>query len=173
MPGPFAFQWQVQSRKLRAKYSALQLQPWSQLPGLEFRGLSRTSRVLEVLDLAVIGYLTKPGTSSSLLSLEPAELRGKCTELFTDVSQNPVRKCHTSQAGLSKCLTTSSVLYTHTRDRVVLPLELMFFQGHVVDMKVPATMRQRSLKSLAGQGMCVPCLAVLIYALHCTDSLEV
>ncbi|CAE7038707.1 unnamed protein product [Symbiodinium sp. CCMP2592] len=170
---PFEKKWQTQSRKLRVAAGkpglAVTAKPWTSLPDIKLDGISHNARVKEVLDLAVLQYLGRTGCSDG----SEGGVRKKCQDLYTDVSQNPNRKSFTAASGSSRCLTTSSTIYSHGRDRVVLPLEMLFFQGHTVDVKIPDGMKQRSLRSLAGEGICLPCLATLLFALHCTDSLDV
>ena len=149
--------------------------PWTDA-GFELRGLSKSARVKEILNLATLDFLTpeqlRAVRSSTSQDARKKSLRGFCHELFTDVSQNPARKSHTSRKHLaSKCLTSSSVLYSHARDRLVCPLELLLFQGHSLETRVPSAMRQTSLRDMSGQGMALPCLATIVYALHHTDSL--
>ena len=63
-------------------------------------------------------------------------------------------------------MTTSSVIYSHGLDRIVLPIEMLLWQGHQLDVVVPGTMSQRSLRSLAGEGMTLPCLASIVHVLQ-------
>ena len=167
-------QWQLQSYSIRSQLPAdvRHSSPWSSA-GFSLPGLKKVPRILEVLDLAVLGYLgeqLRPNMSMR-------DMQEQCSELFTDVSQNPARRSYThraqDQSNVSKCLTTSTVLYTHGRDRLVLPQELLYFQGHSLDVRVPPGMKASALRDLAGEGICLPCLATLIYALHHTDSLTV
>ena len=129
----------------------------------------------QVLDLATVGYVDAADLrrlSSLPQDARRRELSGLCQQLFTDTSQNPARKAYTcKKTDCMKCLTTSSCLYSHGRDRVVLALEHLLFQGHSLDVVIPRDMRQSSLKSLAGEGIALPCLATLVYALHHTNSL--
>ena len=142
--------------------------PWARREDRRLTGVPGFDRAREVLDLAVLQHVGYPLCAN----LSTQELDEACADLFTDLSQNPARKAFSNQAGVSKCLTSSSVLYTHARDRVVLPLEMMFFQGHTQELKVPRDFSQKALKDLAGQGICLPCLGLIVYCLLSTGSLE-
>ena len=141
------------------------LKPWSG-ESLEFKGLAVTPRILEVLDLAAIAHMGGGVKAAEVCRLGAGAVREACAGLFTDTSQNPCRKCWT-HAGINKCLTTSTELYCHARDRVCLPIEKLFFQGHDLNrLKLPAGVRQTVLHELAGEGICLPSLGLIIYALN-------
>ena len=143
------------------------------MDSLVFKNLPPTSRVGELLDLAVMRYVGDAPSTKTLLNSGPGKLRAYCSELFTDVSQNPQRNPHTCRKdNVSRCLTTSSSVYSHGLDRIVLPLELMYWQGHQVDVKVPQSLRQRALRDLAGEAMTLPCVGSLLYALLLNKSFE-
>ena len=140
--------------------------------GLSFRNLPPSRRIGEILDLATVSFLG----ARQVQDFEQegsARVQEACRELFTDVSQNPARKAWTGRRGVSRCLTTSSLIYAHGADRILLPVEHMFFQGHHVDLKMSASMRQNSLRDLAGEGMNLACLASLISALRWAGSFNV
>ena len=174
--------WKVQSTKIRQdlasrlSHSERLSKPWS-AAGFQLRGLGsqgQNPRVLETLDLAVLAYADKENIVSCTPQSEHGRacLQAACSELYTDVSQNPGRKAFTCPStGVSKCLTTSSHVYGRGRDRTILGLEQMMWQGHSLETKFPSSMGQSSIKSLSGEGICLPCLGLLFYALHHTDSL--
>ena len=168
-------QWSKQAEALRTDTFRVPLtfKPWSSLPGLLMENM--TTRRKEVLDLACISWLQKDGQDAVEVarSKTPAQMKDLCKDLFTDVSQNPARKCWTGKDNTSKCLTTSSALYCRKYDRLALPLELLRFQGHDVDVKLPppAAVKQSDLHDLAGEGMNLACLATVVQALLVTDSL--
>ena len=165
-------QWQVQAHAARHVLGAAKgFKPWTGC-GFEFKNLRPTDRAGEILDLAVMQYLGSAASTASLLRDGPEALRAGCQELFTDISQNPGRKPHTGQDHVSRCLTASSSVYSHGSDRMVLPIELLLWQGHQVDVKVPRGMKQRELRDLAGEGITLPCLASLIFSLHLSGSLK-
>ena len=152
--------------------------PWS-TAGFQLRGLSQTARVCEVLDLAVLDFMQPDDLCAAnharRRDAESREiLQSRCADLFSDPSQNPVRKPYTCPSSMvSRCLTTTSTVYSHGRDRVCLPVEHMLWQGHRLETKFPSSMRQSSIRELAGQGIALPCLATIVYCLHHTGSLSV
>ncbi|CAE7266385.1 unnamed protein product [Symbiodinium sp. CCMP2592] len=150
--------WKSQAVDLRNRMGcAMDYKPWTRKQR-HFQGLHMLPRPLEVVELAAIAHVGPPPQK------QHGRMRQLLRDVFVDVSQNPVRQPWTNKSMISPCLTTSTVLYCFERDRVVLPLELMCWQGHKADIIVPATMSQSSLRDLAGQGICLPCLAMLIGA---------
>lgn len=136
---------------------------------------------MEILDLATLDHVKRHhDTGEGKLNLnllkrghekERKQLPTIMQNVYADVSQNPVRSPWTGSQGITHCLTTSSLLYTFARQRVVLPIELMYFQGHSREIRIPPGMLQASLRDLAGEGMCLPCLGTLIYSLFVTQLL--
>ncbi|CAE7247712.1 unnamed protein product [Symbiodinium sp. CCMP2592] len=169
--------WQVQSSKIRQELGVGQsTQLWTSHPDLKLAGVPENARVKEVLDLAVYGYLGSDLACQLLAGRQAADaeaLKSMCSELFTDISQNPYRKTFTRKNGHAPCMTTATSFYCHSRDRMVLPVEMLYFQGHDLRMKIPSQMPRSSLQSLAGQGICLPVLATLVFCLQNTDSLPV
>ncbi|CAE7949280.1 unnamed protein product [Symbiodinium sp. KB8] len=142
--------------------------PWTSMECLNFRNIAPNKRIGELLDLAVIRYVGP----QKACTLGSTELRQACAELFTDTSQNPARFPHTSDEGLARCLTSSSIVYSYHADRLVLPLEHMLWQGHEMEVKIPEGMSQKNLRDVAGQGMHLPCLACLVAVLQYTGNFE-
>ena len=134
-------------------------------------GVPRTARATEMLNLAALAHLggEKAVNLSKLARTQAckvsSEMQATLCDVFVDISQNPNRAPWTNEQGISKCLTTSSAWYSFARDGMVLPLELMAFQGHRTSLQIPDSMSPSSLKQLAGQGICLPCLATLIMVL--------
>ena len=138
--------------------------PWTENRHNTFLGLRPTKRVLELINLA---YMLRLGTTQGVASLEQQE-KEVLENMFVDISQNPCRKPWSGasgSSGTSPCLTTSAVLYSFDRDSLVLPLELLFFQGHAKDIRLPQTMKQAAIRDLAGEGICLPCLATILAGL--------
>ena len=156
------------------------------LPGsFELKGLSPAPRIVEVLNLAVYDRLLRqkpektegPKLLKSLQKLDVSKralrLKALMQDMYVDVSQNPARRAWTNHAGVSKCLTTTTCMYSFGRDRVCLPVELLFLQGHTREVILPGKMSQNAIKNLAGEGMCLPCLGSLLYCLRLTKLLPV
>lgn len=146
------------------------LKPWTSLQGLRFTGLSQTPRILELLDCTTICVLGGAQATHKVLQASNArELIQECMQdIVIDVSQNASRKAFTNAAGFAKCLHTATCLYSFAQDRVILPMELMLLQGHSMDLQVPHQMRPAQLHDLAGMGICLPCLGVIITSLLLT-----
>ena len=150
-----------------------QLKPWTTLPGLEMVGMSRSQRVLEILDCVAIEVLGGASRAQSVLNLPNSDvvIRKELAHMVVDVSQNPSRRAFSNFHGISKCLTTASTLYAFSRDRRVTGFEKMLIQGHPESIKIPESMTERSLNNLAGMGICLPSLGCIIVAMMCTTGL--
>ena len=165
-------QWKIEAHNLRKTLEVpVDYLPWTSGNMRKLVGLPRTARATEMLNLAAIVNLgTERALELSKLARTQAckgssEMQSALQDVFVDVSQNPNRAPWTNASGVSKCLTTSSSWYSFSRDGMVLPLELMAFQGHRSSLNIPDSMSPSSLKQLAGQGICLPCLATLVLAL--------
>ena len=155
--------WAQQALKIRSAIGAPRnLKPWT-FADRRFTGISATNRAKACTDLAVLQYLGVETAARSMNNLE--DQTNLLSDLFVDLSQNPCRKAFTNQQGFTKCLTTASALYSFQKDRAVLPLELLLFQGHTKELKIPATMSPDAVRSLAGEGIALPCLATLLVAM--------
>ena len=174
-------QWQLQAKDIRKTLRVpVSVKPWSsRRQEFDMTGLSQTNRTLEILDLAVIDTLVakhQGSAADAIFDLNRATstggLKALMSDIYVDVSQNPARKPWTNRAGVSKCLTTSTQMFSLARDRMVLPLELLYLQGHTREVRVPPSMSQSSIRNLAGEGMHLACLGTLLYCLRITHMLE-
>lgn len=116
-----------------------------------------TRRVKDLLDCVVIERMVREGSSVT------DAVQG-LANTFIDVSQSHLRKAYTSEDGVHKCLTTSSSLYSVGHDRTVLPLEMLWFQGYPRSLRIPGSVKGSHLKQFAGEGMCLPCLAHVLWS---------
>ena len=135
--------------------------PWTGSQEHCYTGMRVTPRIQECMDLAFMATFGPSKTSSDLTSADKLVL----ANFFLDCSQNPLRRAWTNRAGITRCLTTSTSLYAFERDSLVLPVELMWFQGHRRDLTVPPELGQRGLRELAGEGICLPVLATVFAGL--------
>lgn len=87
------------------------------------------------------------------------------SEMFMDVSQSHTRHAHTGSDGCQKCLATATQNYSFSQDRLVLPLELLHWQGYPSTLKVPFNVSQNDLRDFAGEGMFLPSLATVIWSI--------
>lgn len=85
---------------------------------------------------------------------------------YIDVSQSLSRHCHTNRAGINRAFTTSTLLYSYSRDSVITGKEMLMIHGHNSGFVIPETVSESSAKDLAGEGMAVPCLSSVIWAIH-------
>ena len=120
-------------------------------------GLPDTERVKGMLDAAAFGCCEKNMSEETIAQ----NLRG----ILVNFSQNPGRRPVSSSSGNAQTLTTSSQLYSFERDRVLLGLEHLRMQGWP-DVQVPEDMSDQQLKELAGEGMALPCIGSILFALY-------
>ena len=100
--------------------------------------------------------------------LDFAAKKAILSNVYTDISQNPIRRNFTNARGITGTITTSTMLYSFHRDGIILPLELMMLQGHRRDFSIPYNMTSMQLKELAGEGIFLPCLGVVLWAMYIT-----
>ena len=143
------------------------LKPWTSLPNREYVGLPRTDRVLAILDCVALEILGGAHQAHAILrrSNSIAAIEAALADTVVDVSQNPVRRSLSTRAGNARCMVTGSHIYSFRRDAAILPLEKMYLHGHSRSISVPGTMSVRELEELAGMGISLPCLGLLIVAM--------
>lgn len=131
--------------------------PWTSRPGFEGRGLSRSARVLDLVNCIAIQKLVTSNTTAE-------NLESELKHTMLDYSQSHARRSAT-HADKHRCLTTSTTLYSYGLDRVVLPLETLWWQGFPRSLKVPQQVSSSDIKEFAGEGMTLPCLATILLSL--------
>lgn len=137
--------------------------PWTSRPEFVGRGIRLTPRTKDLIDCVAIQVMK----SKNLPFNQMAEgLKG----VFLDVSQSLQRKAYT-QGGMNRCLTTSTVLYSYEHDRMVVPAEMLYFQGYPRTLKIPSSVTQADVANLAGEGMSLPCLATVLWSIWTTVDL--
>ena len=151
--------WRGQLR--REKGVAAEERPWTTLPELQWRGMHPLERVKAILDAVVCCSLTP-----EQLSLGLCEKRELLKHHYVDISQNPDRKAFTNAAGSNPCICTSTRMYSFYREGLLLPIELMYLQGHRRGLRIPEDVRPSAVQALAGEGMSLPCLGTIFWALH-------
>ena len=92
------------------------------------------------------------------------EIRHALSCTVVDLSQNPDRRCFTSRMQVNHALTTSTRAVHLGEWRVIVPRELLYLQGHPRTTQIPLEMKQRSVQTLAGEGIALPCLGVCIWS---------
>lgn len=150
------------------------LRLWTGMPGVKLTGVAHTARVLQILDCVTIQCLGGAKAARSILREADAAniIKARMEDVVVDLSQNPIRRAFSNDSGVAKCLTTSSVLYSYGRDRIILPLEKLFLQGHGPATKIPEAMSDRAIHELAGQGISLPILGLIVIALQTTVGLR-
>lgn len=124
---------------------------------MQLQGVSPTPRVLDLIDVVASSFMAANGLSMSQLS-------DALAPILLDISQSHSRKAF-SHGGLHKCLTTSSTLYSFKLERVILPQEMLKWQGYPATLKVPDECTQTDLRDFCGEGMFLPSLATCLWAL--------
>ena len=163
-------QWEIQIQdwrdNLRQKYQIpVQARPWTQCPEFQCTGFAQNPRVLSILDAVACEVLGKQNLSKSW-----NEKRQLLKHVYVDLSQNPCRRSFT-QGGLAPSLRTSTLMYSFFRDGEILPIELMYMQGHRRLFQV-GDLPAQDLRALAGEGMSLPELGSVLwsaYLLLCLD----
>ena len=170
--------WRQQAVEVRASLNLPPAsKPWTSMPGLAASSIPASERERELLDLAAAAYL---GGGEAVREVQAkmrhmsdvdqaSKMKWLCRALITDVSQNPARRPQTNQQGRSRCLTTSSRLYSHGQARMVTAFEFFRFQGHDLRVQIPDSISQKQAADLAGEGIALPCLATIVFCLQATE----
>lgn len=82
---------------------------------------------------------------------------------YIDISQNHGRKPFANALGITGTMTTSSRYYSFMRDGLILPFEMLLWHGHSRALVAPSEVKANQLKSLAGEGMSLPCLGTILW----------
>ena len=135
------------------------MSPWVKDPQFKGSFLNITDRISGLLDTVVWDQL---GTRARLMSF--TEKQQSLANIYVDVSQNPCRRPFNNLSGIMGTMTTSSIYYSYFRDGAVLPFEMLLWHGHTRLLKIPADVKGRDLKELAGEGMSAPCLGSILWA---------
>ena len=135
--------------------------PWTGRADVLLRGVGRTPRTIDILDLAWVDRVRK-APHHVAAAAKSSKFDMLKHNFFCDHSQQNARK----PWGNLRVLTTSSALYSFELDRNLLPEEHLVLQGHAL----PNTSgwdhsEVKALADLAGEGMCLPVLASALYAL--------
>ena len=150
--------WQRESQEMRQQLGvSSECRPWTGRASFQGLGLPKTDRILDLLDLFTIKRC-KDANHSLRDNLEEF-MAGQ----YMDVSQSLHRKAHTNAQGCNHALTTSSLLYSFTRDSVVTGRELLLFHGQPRSLSLPVDMAESQIMQLAGEGMTIPSLASVLW----------
>lgn len=168
--------WQVQILDWRAQQGCLGkfdgLRPWTGF-NRKYEGIRATSRVLAILDLVTIEVLGGAQRTFEIMQRFNGEkvIAHEMQEILVDISQNPVRRAFSNQDKIAKCMTTSSLIYSFKLDRIILPFEQMLIQGHPPSFQIPGSVAQKAIQDLAGMGICLPCLGLIVVSMQVSTGL--
>ena len=136
---------------------------------VNIRGLEMTPRIRAILNMVVAAKV------SGKHCVTRASILDAVATTIVDVSQNPARRAFTPKSGVNHTLCTSSRLVHLGLMRTLLPVEAMLMQGHNIDnLKFPGIgqggLSNHQIRCLAGEGMYLPSLGMLIWALFLTGA---
>ena len=150
--------WQQQPCKWRHELGmSPNSKPWTGRETFHGTGLMHSARVLDLLDC--VAAARKAVTKQPLI-LDAVD------GCMVDVSQSHNRRSF-SHGEMARCLTTSTELYSYSRDSALTAMEYFYLQGHG-DWTKDADLACRKLRSLAGEGMALPCLGQVLWSLWLT-----
>ena len=69
---------------------------------------------------------------------------------------------------MNRTQTTSSVLYSFNTDSVLVGKEMLLLQGQSSKLQIPEHTKDHVLRELAGEGMSVPCIGLVLWSLFLT-----
>lgn len=144
--------------------------PWS--PHMKCTGINATQRVKDILDLVASTRLRDMGYRLfDADKLDFSTKRDILQHTYADISQNPRYRSFTNSSGVTGCLSTATTLYSFGQDRIVLGKELSMIQGHRRGFSFPDEMKSSQIRDLSGEGMFVPCLGTVLWAMYLTKGL--
>ena len=92
-------------------------------------------------------------------------LKKHLKDQYVDVSQSLQRRTFTSAEDMNRTQTTSSVLYSFNTDSVLVGKEMLQLQGQSSKFQIPEHAKDHVLRELAGEGMSVPCVGLVLWSL--------
>ena len=156
--------WKAQAVSWSEKlHVPLQTNIWTGRAGFKGSGLPSTQRVSTIVNL--VAAEKKKEARASMTSL-PAVLK----ETLLDFSQNPCRRAFSGKNDTAHCLCTSSQVYSYHVDRCVFGVEYMRLQGWGFEINIPPECESK-LRELAGEGIALPCLGTIVWALYLVKGL--
>ena len=134
--------------------------PWTPKCSQTTQGLSKRCR--DLIDCTAT-HLCKRARVETASRTQQRQAMG---DTLLDISQSHARRCFTNESCVARCLTTSSQLYSFKHDRLLEPLEHLLLQGYPLSTEVPDSFTAQATRSLAGEGIALPCLATLVWAIY-------
>ena len=143
---------------------------WTGRPNFRGVGVPTNDRVTTLLNLCAVQRLRDEQRQLSCIA-GPKPPPSSFNDFFVDYSQNPCRKKYSKQgSGTIHCLCSSTCLYSYGSDRALFPVEYLRLQGWGFDTQVPSQSAGK-VQQLAGQGMALPCLALIIWSAYLVKGL--
>lgn len=153
--------------------SQLCCRPWTMLTDHKYAGINMSPRTMAILDCVTMQTLGGFQKTQQMLQHRDRvhRIQNVMASIVCDLSQNPVRRAFSQSSGLAKCQTTSSILYSYGKDRLITAYEQLLLQGHSRSMKLTPDMKQSDVSDLAGMGISLPCLGLCVVAMLCSVGL--
>ena len=161
-------QWTVDSAKWRSQLQVPQnYAPYSAALDTEAAGLGKraSKRVLDLIDCSVLEICKRHKVT---LGKAKPYLKNK----LLDVSQSHGRRPMSNAEDIAKALTTSSRLFSFDQKRLLCAEEHLALQGYDFDFEVPEAVSASELRKMAGEGIALPCLACILWALRLTQPFD-
>ena len=160
--------WNVQSAHWRSELGVPKaFNPYTANLDLNAAGFGSRpcKRTLDLLDCAVLHVCKRQ--KKTVEGVRPI-----LVEKLVDVSQSHARRPMSSDDNIAKALTTSSRLYSFAARRLLSSHEHFLLQGYPQQMEFPEEgVSDYDLRRMAGEGIALPVLASLFWALRLTKPL--
>ena len=118
--------------------------------------MTHTERTCDLLDIVA---------AQTLLQNRSMPVDEALRNVYVDISQSHTRM-NWSRRSIVGTFTTSTELYSFAADRIILPCEMAWLHGFPRSMRVPREMSPKALKDAVGNGMSLPSLGAMLYALR-------
>ncbi len=164
-------QWKAHSARWRSELNIPPtFQPWTSRPEFKGLGVPSNKRSLDLLDCSWVQACKKRNIGMGPAMTKTGIQQKLHEDLVVDISQSHARRPMSDQ-GVLRTLTTSSRLYHYGLDRMLLPREHLLMQGYAHTVCIPKSMKDDDVRSLAGEGIFLPCLGQILWCLHLTRNL--
>ena len=157
--------WMADSRKWRAELGlGPDMSPYSSTLK-EDPNFKPTKRVLDLLDCTAVQLCVSQ--NKRIKRFHSKEMEDAVRGSFVDISQSHGRRPFNMPGAAAHTLTTGSQLYSFEHRRVLEPAEHLALQGY------PDGFSASKLRAIAGEGIALPCLALVIWALYLVRPLPI
>ncbi len=154
--------WATQSKSIRSKLKvSADFSPWTTRPEAV---VARTlhPRYRDLTDLAMATVWKSEVAMAKKLKVPPPTIDSLRSNLFCDLSQGALRKPWSQ--GSVRCLIQGSLMYTYEADALFRAEHHFRLQG-MRDGLDFSQLTDADIRGLAGEGLCLPCIGVIIWAL--------